>query len=101
VVELHLQWAPNGRVEWSDVEFAKTSPPPSRKTRLATIHYKPTGKSPRENCEEFAPLLAEAAKQKADLVVLGEAIPSVGVKQKAHETAEAISTVRCLCRTAK
>ena len=58
--------------------------------RLATIHYKPTGKSPRQNCEEYAPLIAEAARQKADLVVLGETVPSVGVKQKSHETAEAI-----------
>jgi predicted amidohydrolase len=90
VVELHLQWAPNGRVEWSDVQFERTTPPPARKVRLATIHYKPTGKSPRENCEEYAPLLAEAAKQKADLVVLGETVPSVGVKQKAAETAEPI-----------
>ena len=24
----------------------------TRKVRLATVHYKPTGKSPRENCEE-------------------------------------------------
>ena len=79
IVELHLQWAPNGRVEWSEVEFAKTEPPPPRKVRLATIHYKPTGKSPRANCEEFAPLIAEAGKQKADLVVLGETVPSVGV----------------------
>ncbi len=90
VVELHLQWAPNGRVEWSNVQFEKTTPTPPRKVRLATIHYKPTGKSPRENCEEYAPLLAEAARQKADLVVLGETVPSVGVKQKAHETAESI-----------
>jgi predicted amidohydrolase len=28
--------------------------------RLATVHYKPQGKSPRQNCEEFAPLIAEA-----------------------------------------
>ena len=90
VVELHLQWAPNGRVEWSEIQFDMTTPPPNRKVRLATIHYKPTGKSPRENCEEYAPLLAEAARQKADLVVLGETITSVGVKQKADEVAEAI-----------
>ena len=90
VVELHLQWAPNGRVEWSEVQFGKAPVPPPRKVRLATIHYKPTGKSARENCEEYAPLLAEAAKQKADLVVLGETVPSVGLKQKADETAEVI-----------
>lgn len=90
IVELHLQWAPNGRVEWSEVEFSKTGPPPPRKVRLATVHYKPSGQSPRENCEEYAPLIGEAAKQQADLVVLGETVPAVGVKQKAHETAEAI-----------
>ncbi len=90
VIELHLQWAPNGRVEWSGVLFEKTAPPLPRKVRLATIHYKPTGKSPRGNCEEFAPLLAEAARQKADLAVLGETITSVGVKQKAHELAETV-----------
>jgi predicted amidohydrolase len=90
VVELHLQWAPKGRIEWSEVEFAKTSPPPPRKVRLATIHYKPTGKSPRQNCEEYAPLLAEAATQRADLVVLGETVPSVGVKGKLAELAEPV-----------
>ncbi len=93
VVELHLQWAPNGRVEWSEIGFAKTTPPQSRKVRLATVHHKPSGTSPRENCEEFAPLIAEAAKQKADLVVLGETVPtaSANVKSlKIHETAEPI-----------
>ncbi|MBM4093663.1 MAG: carbon-nitrogen hydrolase family protein, partial [Planctomycetes bacterium] len=90
VVELHLQWAPGGRIEWSDVEFAKTDPPPPRKVRLATVHYRPTGKSPRQNCEEFAPLLADAARQKADLVVLGETITAVGVRMKIQETAEPV-----------
>ena len=90
ILELHLQWAPNGRVEWSEVAFEKSPPAPSRKVRLATIHYKPSGKSPRQNCEEYAPLLAEAARQKADLVVLGETVPSVGLKQKLTEMAEPI-----------
>ncbi len=90
IVELHLQWAPNGRVEWSDIDFAKTSPPPSRKVRLATIHHRPGGKSPRQNCEEYAPLIAEAAAKKADLVVLGETVPYANVGKKPHETAEPV-----------
>ena len=81
---------PGGIAEWSDVEFAPTAPPAPRKVRLATVHYRPSGKSPRENCEEFAPLMAEAAKQKADLVVLGETVPYVNVNKKPHETAEAV-----------
>jgi predicted amidohydrolase len=90
LVELHLQWAPNGSVEWSDIEFAPTAAPTPRTVRLAAIHYKPTGKSPRENCEEFAPLIDDAARQRADLVVLGETVPYVDVKKKPHETAESI-----------
>ncbi len=37
VVELHLQWAPKGRIEWSEVEFTQTSQPPSRKVRLVLL----------------------------------------------------------------
>lgn len=91
VIELHLQWAPGGRVEWSRAEFARSEPPPARTVRLATIHYKPAGKSPRENCEEYAPLIAEAAQRKADLVVLGETVPTARVKLKSEvELAEPI-----------
>ncbi|MBC7852417.1 MAG: carbon-nitrogen hydrolase family protein [Pirellulaceae bacterium] len=90
IVELHLQWAPRGRVEWSSVSFVETPAPPSRKVRLATVHYTPSGKSPRANCEEYAPFIADAAKQKADLVVLGETVPYVRVGKKPHETAEAV-----------
>lgn len=90
IVELHLQWAPRGRVEWSDVSFAQVPAPAKRKVRLATVHYTPSGKSPRENCEEYAPFVTEAAKQQADLVVLGETVPYVRVHKLPHETAETI-----------
>jgi len=61
-----------------------------RKVRLATIHHRPGGKSARENCEEYAPLIVEAGKQKADLVVLGETVPSAHVKAKPEDLAETI-----------
>jgi predicted amidohydrolase len=62
-------------VEWSDVSFAETSAPAERKVRLATVHFRPKGgKSPLENCREFAPLIADAARQRADLVVLPETL---------------------------
>lgn len=90
VVELHLQWAPRGRVEWTGVNLEETPAPPSRKVRFAAVHYIPSGKSPRANCEEYAPFIAEAAKQRADLVVLGETVPYVRVGKKPHETAETV-----------
>lgn len=89
-IELHLQWAPGGSVKYRAIEFAKSPPPPTRIVRLASIHHRPAGLSPRQNCEEFEPLIAKAAEGRADLVVLGETIPSVNIKQQPHEVAELI-----------
>ena len=91
VLELHLQWAPGGQVSWSKVYFAETPPLGPRKVRLATVHYRPSGgKSLLDNCRKFEPLIAEAARQKADLVVLGEVLASVGLGKSYPECAEPI-----------
>lgn len=75
VVELHGRWAANGRMEWSDVRLEQTEPPVPRIARLATIHYRPKdGKTPEEKRVQFAPFIAEAARRKADLVVLPETL---------------------------
>jgi predicted amidohydrolase len=89
-VELHLQWAPGGRVAWSGPEFVATEPPPRRTVRLAAVHHRPAGRSPEANRAEFDPLLAEAARQRADLVVLGETVPSANTKLEPHEAAEPV-----------
>jgi predicted amidohydrolase len=91
VVELRLLWAPGGKVEWSDVGFEETSPLAGRKVRLAAIHFRPKGgKTPADNCRLFAPLVAEAARQKADLVVLGECLTVVGNGCKLEDAAEPV-----------
>jgi predicted amidohydrolase len=90
VVELHLLWAPGGKVEWSEVSFSRTSPPAGRKVRLAAVHYRPSGKSPADNCREFASLIEEAARQKADLVVLGETLTYYGTRLNYSDCAEPI-----------
>lgn len=90
-VELHLQWAPQAEVRWSKTSLAQTAPLPSRRVRLATAHFVPRGgKTPEGNCRLFAPLLAEAARQKADLVVLGETAPSANLGKKTEEVAEPV-----------
>jgi predicted amidohydrolase len=91
VIELHLQWATNAEVCWSGISLAETTPPTPRKVRLATVHFRPSrGRTPLDNCRAYAPFIAEAARQKADLVVLGETITSVGLGKKPHEVAEPI-----------
>jgi predicted amidohydrolase len=92
IVELHLRWAPPGaKVSWADVALAESAPPPARKVRLAAVHFKPSsGRIPLDNCRQYAPLIAEAARQKADLVVLGETLTYVGLGKKYHEVAEPV-----------
>ncbi len=90
VVELHLQWAPAGKVEWSDVTLSQTKQPAGRKLRLASVHFRPGGKSPRANCEEYAALIEKAAAQHADLVVLGETLTYYGTGKSFAEIAEPV-----------
>lgn len=83
LVELHLQWSPSGKVAFADVSFAESAPLPERKVRLAAVHYFPHGgETPADNCKQFEPLLEEAARQKADLVVLPETLTYAGLKIK-------------------
>ena len=89
IVELHLRWAPGGRVEWSQVSLNESAPPKSRPVRLAAVHLQPRGdKAPMDNCRMFEPHIADAARQKADLVVLGETITYVGLGKSVADVAE-------------
>ncbi len=91
VVELHLRWAPRGKVEWSSVSFIETSPQKERKVRLAAVHFRPRGgKTPEENCRMFEPLIAEAARQRADLVVLPETLTYVSLGRSFVDVSEPI-----------
>ena len=58
--------------------------------RLASVHFRPGGKSPRANCEEYAALIEKAAAQRADLVVLGETLTYYGTGKSFAEIAETV-----------
>src|SRR2546423_1319336 len=74
IVELHYRWGNGGQISWSDISLAPVVYQP-RIVRLAAIHYRPeSGRTPAEKREQFAPLIAKAAEQKADLVVLPETL---------------------------
>jgi predicted amidohydrolase len=91
VVELHLQWAPGGAVRWSKVTLTEAAAPPVRKVRLAAIHFRPRGgKTPQGNCRLYEPLIAEAARQEADLVVLGETLTYYGIGKTFVDVAETV-----------
>lgn len=90
-IELYLQWAGNARAEWSDVSLTAVAAPAPRKVRLATIHLRPKeGKNPADKPPQYAPLIAAAAQQKADLVVLGETLTYYGTGKTMAECAEPV-----------
>jgi predicted amidohydrolase len=104
IVELHLRWSADSEVRWGGVALAETKPPEPRNVRLATVHFKPAGgKTPMDNCKQYEPFIVEAAKQKADLVVLGETITYVALGKKFHEVAEPIPgpSTQYFCKLAK
>jgi predicted amidohydrolase len=90
VVELFLQWAPHGRVEWSAVSLEESAPLAPRKVRLAAAHFRPNGgKEAIDNLRRCAPLVEEAARARVDLIVFGEHIHAQGIKPF-HQMAEPI-----------
>ena len=90
-VELCLRWLDDGRVSWRHVSIKPVAEPKPRKVRLATIHFQPrAGKSNTEKCKLFAPLIADAAGSKADLVVLPETLTYYHSGRTFAECAESI-----------
>jgi predicted amidohydrolase len=75
---------------WSGISFTEIDAPASRPVRLAAVHLKPRGTSPEDNCRQYAPLIEEAARQKTDLVVLGETITYYRLDKTMAEVAEPI-----------
>lgn len=95
-IRLHLRWAPGGSVYWKNVQWEKVDPPAPRRVRLATVHWRPHGgQTPLDNCRQYEPFLEQAARQRADLVVLGEVIPFVGLGQTYEQVAERIPDGPC------
>ncbi len=92
VVQLHLRWAPGGSVAWKNVTFTESDPVPPRRVKLAAVHFNlpGSGRSVGGNREVFAPLIAEAAKRGADLVVLPELLTCKGVTHDYVSVAEPV-----------
>jgi predicted amidohydrolase len=91
VVRLHLQWVANAQVKWSDMSLTPCNAPSSRIVRLATAHLRPTGgRVPMDHCRQYEPLIAEAARQRADLIVLGETLTYANLGKRFADVAEPV-----------
>ena len=90
-IELSFRWADDASVEWSNVQLQAIETPKSRHVKLATVHFAPAaGTTNLEKCEQFAPLIAKAAQQQADLIVLPETLTYFNSKRTMADCAESI-----------
>ncbi|QDS99071.1 carbon-nitrogen hydrolase family protein [Adhaeretor mobilis] len=91
VVELSYRWAPEGRVEWSDIQLIPTLAAKPRKVRLATVHYRPQeGKTSLDQCRQFLPFIEDAASRDAELVVLPETLNYYSTGRTFSESGEPV-----------
>ena len=75
IVELEFRWAPRARVAWSQVGLTETTAPGPRRVRLAAVHFVPRdARTPEARRAAFVPLIQDAARQRADFVVLPEVV---------------------------
>jgi predicted amidohydrolase len=71
-LELTLGWAPQGTVWWDDITFEETQPPPARWVRVGTVSLHPRDNP--DNVGAYLKAIDEIAKEKPDIVCLGEEI---------------------------
>lgn len=91
VIELHTRWAPDSRIEWSGLSLTEAPDGKPRKAKLATVHYIANGgKTPADNCRQFARFIQQAAEQNVDLIVLPETLTQTGNGLKYIDAAEPI-----------
>lgn len=77
-IELVYRWDADGSVHFTNAELKLVQPMATRKVKLATVHYIPTGKSTtKENLGWFVKFAEEAGKKGADMVCLPEGITQV------------------------
>jgi predicted amidohydrolase len=78
-VSLLVQWSPGAELAFRSVSLEAAGAEAARPARVATLYWRPSGAStPEKNVAAFASLVDRAAAQKPDLVLLPEAITSIG-----------------------
>ena len=87
-VELALGWAPQGTVWWDDVALEEAPPPPARWVRVGTVSLHPRGNP--DNLGAYLQAIDDIAKDKPDIVCLGEEILLEGNSRTYASAAEAI-----------
>jgi len=89
-LSLDLKWPHGGSVCWKQVSMRRTDPPPPRKAKVGTVHFRPRGSTPQKNLDLYCQQIDEAGRLKLDIVCLPEAITMVGTGKDVNAVAEPI-----------
>jgi predicted amidohydrolase len=91
-LELVLQWAPAGQVEWQSISLQPDAAPAARKVRVATVWLRPhDSRTGADSVQRFAEYIDRIAPvHHPDVIVLGEMINRVGVAGEPDQQAELI-----------
>lgn len=87
-VELSLAWSAQGSVWWDDVALEGAAPPAPRWVRVATVCVHPNGEG--DNLGEYIRAVDALAKDKPDIVCLGEEMLLAGTSKPYSGAAEEI-----------
>lgn len=93
-VQLLLQNAPHGKVEWKDISLASEAPPPPRTVRVAAVRLRPKGADPVSRFLAAADAKVEGG---TDVILFPEGITLVGTGKNYADVAEPLpgpTTVR-------
>jgi len=88
-VSLLVQWAPAANVAFRRASLVLSDAVAPRVARIATVYWRPRGPStPAANVAALAALVDRAAATRPDLVLLSEAITSIGTGLSVPEAAQ-------------
>ncbi len=87
-LELTLGWAPSGTVWWDDITFEEAARPADRWVRIGTVSLHPRNNP--DNIGAYLQAIDAVAREKPDIICLGEEILNEGVSKGYLSTAEPI-----------
>jgi predicted amidohydrolase len=91
VIQLWLHNAKGGTVWWDDIRLEQTSQPPERNVTVATVRFRPSRSTGREeNLRLFREVIEKQGPERADIILLPEGMTVAGTGKKYAEVAEPV-----------
>jgi predicted amidohydrolase len=89
LVQLWLHNTSTGAIWWDDIQLEEIPPPPARNVKLATVRYRPSKSSGREeNVRRFIEVIEKQVPPDADVILLPEGMTVAGTGKAYADVSE-------------